>query len=104
MKRAEDTVKEILIIYALADAYEGAGLTKKEIKNHKKYYKDLEAMYAQYAVYGLSLTYTLNDYLNAKQFDSVMEYFTEIKTANEDQKVEYVHIGYKFKETTPVTE
>ncbi len=91
MKEAEQTVKDIIIIYVFTNAVEDKWNTevsltkaeKKEIKN----------------TYGLNTSSDdeIDSYYHANQFDKVMDYLFEEKDT-EGNKVEYSHITYTFDE------
>lgn len=80
---AEQTVKDILLIYVLVD-YVGedtVGLTNKEKKDLKK---ELEQWSRIYQQYGLSYSYNLDDYVHAAQFDKVFNHLLEEGTPTDD--------------------
>ena len=96
MAQAEETVKDIIVIYGFAAAVEAkwsgaeVTLTKAEKKQIKK---DLETTALLYQQYGLSFTYNVNDSYNAQQFDNAMNYLLEEKET-EGNVVVYEHIKY----------
>ena len=96
MAQAEETVKDIIVIYVFAAAVEAkwsgaeVTLTKAEKKQIKK---DLETTALLYQQYGLSFTYNVNDSYNAQQFDNAMNYLLEEKET-EGNVVVYEHIKY----------
>ena len=104
-EKAEKTVRELILIYTLADELD-LELTRKEKKDYKKYYKDIESLIQQYGsgygyifslIYGVDpSTQTLQDYLNAKQFDKVINYLLEVDENHEGLDVKYTHIGYDY--------
>ena len=98
MAQAEETVKEIIVIYLLANEFDQA-LTKEEIKSYKNTYKTLEIQYKNLAYLGITLPYSYEDYLNIKQFDKVFDYLLEEDKENEENKVKYPNLGgdYTFK-------
>ena len=102
---AKKTVKDIMMIYVLADAF-GLELTKDEIKEHKNYYKKTEYQREIYAAYGLMSNYTVDEYLNAKQFDKVMDYFLEEGDADAANAnvVTYKNVKYTLESEEPEKE
>ena len=104
-KTAKETVKDIIMIYVLADAF-GLKLTKAEIKEHKNYYKKTEYQREIYAAYGLMSNYTVDEYLNAKQFDKVMDYFLEEGEvdATNANVVTYKNVKYTLESEEPEKE
>ena len=104
-KTAKETVKDIIMIYVLADAF-GLKLTKEEIKEHKNYYKKTEYQREIYAAYGLMSNYTVDEYLNAKQFDKVMDYFLEEGEvdATNANVVTYKNVKYTLESEEPEKE
>ena len=94
-EKARETVRDIMMIYVLADKYDRR-LTEAEMEKYEDEYKAIEVQYAQLAAWGLSLTYTLDDYINAKQFDKVMDHFFEEYTIGEDNTVVYTNLKYVF--------
>lgn len=104
-QKAEDTVRDIILIYVLADEFD-LNLTREEKKEYKKYYKEVKAQSEQfgsgygqlfYYIYGVDpSTQSLDDFLNAKQFDKVMSYFLEVDEVNNSEKVQYLNINYTF--------
>lgn len=95
--KAREAVRDIMMIYALAEEFD-LKLTKEEIKEHKNYYKKTEYQREIYAAYGIMSNYTLDDYLNAMQFDKVMNYFLEEGTDDSanPNAVQYKNIKYKL--------
>ena len=98
-KEAEDTVKDIIIIYVFANAveekWEGADvtLTKDEKKEIKKNLENTALLYQQY---GLSFTYNVDDSYHAGQFDKAMNYLLEVDESMEDVVLDviYKHVSY----------
>ena len=93
--QAEETVKEIIMIYVFADAVDAkwdadVTLTKAEKKEIKK---NLETTALLYQQYGLSFTYNVDDSYHAQQFDKAMNYLLE-ENETEGNVVEYKHVKY----------
>ena len=94
--QAEETVKDIILIYVLVEAVEanwdGADvtLTKAEKKDIKKNLENTALLYQQY---GLTFNYNVEDSYNAEQFDKAMNYLLEVKET-EGNAIEYNHIKY----------
>ena len=95
---AEDTVKDIIIIYVFAAAVESkwdaeVTLTKDEKKDIKKNLENTALLYQQY---GLSFTYNVDDSYHAEQFDKTMNYLLEADESMEDVVlgVVYKHVNY----------
>jgi hypothetical protein len=106
---AEKTVSELIMIYIIAEQY-GLELTKQEKKDYKKIYKNMEAIvevYGSYGVYnkyiyGESLdptTQTLQDYLNGKQFDKIMDFFLAEDERYDGPSVKYTNINFSVPQT-----
>ena len=59
-----------------------------------------------YAAYGLMSNYTVDEYLNAKQFDKVMDYFLKEGATDSENpnKVTYEHIVYNIESEEPEKE
>jgi hypothetical protein len=95
-KEAEETVKEILLIYVLVDVVgaDKVALTKEEKKNLETNLKNTALLYQQY---GLSFEYNVDDYLHAEQFDKIINYLLEEKEVD-GNRVEFEHIQYSFDE------
>ena len=92
---AEDTVRDIVLIYVLADCFgDDVKLTKDEKKELKKSLDNMSLLYAQY---GLSYSYNLDDHIHAAQFDKVFNYLLEEKDTDEN-RISYEHISYTFKD------
>ena len=104
-KTAQETVKDIMMIYVLAEAFE-LELTKEEIKEHKNYYKKTEYQREIYAAYGLMSNYTVDEYLNAKQFDKVIDFFLEEGAADATNAnvVTYKNVKYTLESEEPEKE
>jgi hypothetical protein len=103
-KEAEDTVKDIIMIYVFADAVEAKWsdadviLTKAEKKQIKKDLENTALLYQQY--YGITYNYNVDDSYHAEQFDKVMNYLLELADEKEnDNFVYYKNITYKFEST-----
>ena len=95
MKQAEETVKEIIMVYVFSAAVNAAWdadvtLTKAEKKEIKKNLENTALLYQQY---GLSFSYNLDDSYHAEQFDKTMNYLLE-ENETEGNVVEYKHIKY----------
>ena len=97
-KEAEETVKDIIIIYVFANAVEtkwdtDVTLTKAEKKDIKKNLENTALLYQQY---GLSFTYNVDDSYHAEQFDKAMNYLLEIDESQEDTVLDVVfkHVKY----------
>ncbi len=95
---AEETVKDIIIIYVFANAVEtkwdtDVTLTKDEKKDIKKNLENTALLYQQY---GLSFTYNVDDSYHAEQFDKTMNYLLEVDESMEDDVlgVVYKHVNY----------
>ena len=93
--QAEETVKEIIMIYVFAAAVDAkwdadVTLTKAEKKEIKKNLENTALLYQQY---GLSFTYNVDDSYHAQQFDKAMNYLLE-ENETEGNVVEYKHIKY----------
>ncbi len=94
---AEDTVKDIIIVYvfaeAVADQWDAdVTLTKAEKKELKQ---NLEYTAILYQQYGLSFSYNIDDSYHAEQFDKAMNYLLSASDDNEDTAyVEYSYIKY----------
>ena len=93
--QAEETVKDIIIIYVFAAAVDAkwdadVTLTKAEKKEIKKNLENTALLYQQY---GLSFTYNVEDSYHAQQFDKVMNYLLE-ENETEGNVVEYKHVKY----------
>ena len=93
--QAEETVKEIIMIYVFAAAVDAkwdadVTLTKAEKKEIKK---NLETTALLYQQYGLSFTYNVDDSYHAQQFDKAMNYLLE-ENETEGNVVEYKHVKY----------
>ena len=92
---AEDTVRDIVLIYVLADCFgDEVKLTKDEKKEIKKEQETMSLLYSQY---GLSYTYNLDDYIHAAQFAKVFNYLLEEKDTDEN-RLSYERISYTFKD------
>lgn len=80
---AEQTVKDILLIYVLVDYFgeDTVGLTNKEKKDLKKELEQLSKIYQQY---GLAYSYNLDDYVHAAQFDKIFNHLLEEGTPVDD--------------------
>ena len=96
--QAEETVKDIIIIYVFANAVEAkwetdVTLTKAEKKEIKKNLENTALLYQQY---GLSFSYNVDDSYHAEQFDKAMNYLLEADESMEDitLSVVYKHINY----------
>lgn len=94
-KQAEETVKDIIIIYVFTSAVDAkwdadVTLTKAEKKDIKKNLENTALLYQQY---GLSFSYNVDDSYHAEQFDKVMNYLLEEKET-EGNVVEYEHVKY----------
>ena len=92
---AEQTVKDIILIYVFTEAVENKwstelSLTKDEKKEIKKNLENTALLYQQY---GLSFSYNVEDSYHAEQFDKAMNYLLEEKET-EGNAVEYEHIKY----------
>ena len=97
-KKAEDTVKEIVIIYVFAEAVEEMWadskvmLTKEEKKNIKTNLENTALLYQQY---GLSYPYNLESTYHAQQFDKALNYLLEETDESEDSAtVIFKHIKF----------
>ena len=95
-EEAEETVKDIILIYVFADAVEekwgeDVTLTKDEKKTIKKNLENTALLYQQY---GLSFSYNLDDSYHAGQFDKVMNFLLEVEESEDDttNDVVYKHI------------
>ena len=93
--QAEETVKEIIMIYVFSAAVNAAWdadvtLSKAEKKDIKKNLENTALLYQQY---GLSFSYNLDDSYHAGQFDKAMNYLLE-ENETEGNVVEYKHVKY----------
>ena len=99
--KAEETVKDIIIIYVFANAVENkwntdVTLTKAEKKEIKKNLENTALLYKQY---GLSFTYNVDDSYHAEQFDKAMNYLLEVEESSDDTVLDvvYKHVKYTAK-------
>ena len=97
--QAEETVKDIILIYVLRDAVEerwadaDVTLTKEEKKTLKKNLENTALLYQQY--YGINYTYNVEDSYHASQFDKAMNYLLELADeVDGDLKVYFKHVQY----------
>ena len=107
---AEETVKDIIIIYVLTDAIEAYGkdkwagaqisITKEEKKNIKKNieaqevaYKSYQSLYEMYGMSYSDVVPSYSDAYNSSQFDKAINYLLE-RSENVDNKIVYKHIAY----------
>ena len=104
-KKAEATVKEIIIVYVFANAVEAKWsdadvlLTKEEKKNIEDNLEQTAILYQQY---GLEFTYNVDEYYHASQFDKTMDFLLEYAEEDDestDLKVLFKNIKYDFEET-----
>ncbi len=80
--KAKETVKEIMVIYLLAEVIgEDVQLTKDEKKNIKNYNEQMKALYAQF---GSSYNVSLDGEMHAAQFDKIFEYIVELDPVMKD--------------------
>ena len=84
-----------MLIYVLANHFEDAKLTKKEIKNTKKAYKNYKAQLEAYGL-GSYLNYTVESAIHAEQFDKVMNYLLEYTVDENTNAITYAHVKYDF--------
>ena len=98
-EEAEETVKDIILIYVLRDAVEerwdnaNVTLTKEEKKELKKNLENTALLYQQY--YGINYTYNVDDSYHASQFDKAMNFLLEQADEVEgDLKVYFKNIQY----------
>ena len=95
---AEETVKDIIIIYVFANAVENkwntdVTLTKAEKKEIKKNLENTALLYKQY---GLSFTYNVDDSYHAEQFDKAMNYLLEVEESSDDTVLDVVYKHVKY--------
>ena len=107
-KAAEESVKDVIIIYVLTNAVEAKwdtelSITKEEKKNIKKNIEAQEAAWQSYAslyeMYGMAYSSVVPSYSDAyhsSQFDKVINYLIE-KEATEGNDIVYKHIVYSTK-------
>ena len=98
-EEAENTVKEIIMIYVFADAVEAKWsdadvmLSKADKKQIKQELEETALLYKQF---NLTFEYNIDDHYNAGQFDKVMNYLLELGEEKEnDNFVYYKNIAYK---------
>ena len=95
-KEAEQSVKDLILVYTLAEVYgEAVDVTDEDIDEFKQSFQYILLVYQ----FGEDNIHE-EDFIHAIQLDNVLNYLLTEKEDYEGNKVEYEHIKYDFEEVS----